>query len=125
MAKNPHKLMSKVHFNTVFSKAWAKAALPSNAVDGFKKAGIHPLNEEAIPVYSQSSSTSNNSSASNYNNSITDSSTSSIAPSLTMLSPVMSQPGVPLTATTPLSTMPPAMMFPLVELATPTIIAAQ
>ena len=77
MAKNPHKLMSKVHFNTVFSKAWAKAALPSNAVAGFKKARIHPLNEEAIPVYSQSSSTSNNSSASNYNNSITDSSTSS------------------------------------------------
>ena len=77
MAKNPYKLMSKVHFNTVFSKAWAKAALPSNAVAGFKKAGIHPLNEEAIPVYSQSSSTSNNSSASNYNNSITDSSTSS------------------------------------------------
>ena len=77
MAKNPYKFMSKVHFNTVFSKAWAKAALPSNAVAGFKKAGIHPLNEEAIPVYSQSSSTSNNSSASNYNNSITDSSTSS------------------------------------------------
>ena len=77
MAKNPYKLMSKVHFNTVFSKAWAKAALPSNAIAGFKKAGIHPLNEEAIPVYSQSSSTSNNSSASNYNNSITDSSTSS------------------------------------------------
>ena len=77
MAKNPYKLISKVHFNTVFSKAWAKAALPSNAVAGFKKAGIHTLNEEAIPVYSQSSSTSNNSSASNYNNSITDSSTSS------------------------------------------------
>ena len=77
MAKNPHKLMSKVHFNTVFSKAWAKAAVPSNAVAGFKKAGIHPLNEEAIPVYSQSSNTTNNSSASNYNNSITDSSTSS------------------------------------------------
>ena len=79
MAKNPHKLMSKVHFNTVFSKAWAKAAVPSNTVAGFKKAGIHPLNEEAIPVYSQSSSTSNNSSASNYNNSITNSSTSSSA----------------------------------------------
>lgn len=77
MAKNPHKLMSKVHFNSVFSKAWAKAAVPSNAVAGFKKAGIHPLNEEAIPVYSQSSSNSNNSSVSNYSNSTTTSSTSS------------------------------------------------
>ena len=77
MAKNPHKLMSKVHFNSVFSNAWAKAAVPSNAIAGFKKAGIHPLNEEAIPVYSQSSSTSNNSSASNHSNSITNSSTSS------------------------------------------------
>ena len=77
MAKNPHKLMSKVHFNLVFSNAWAKAAVPSNAVAGFKKAGIHPLNEEAIPVHNQSSGTSNNSSASNHSNSITNNSTSS------------------------------------------------
>ena len=77
MAKNPHKLMSKVHFNSVFSKAWAKAAVPSNAVAGFKKARIHRLNEEAIPVYSQSSSTSNNSSASNNKSSSSNSSTSS------------------------------------------------
>ena len=46
-------------------------------------------------------------------------------PSLTTLSPVMPQPVVSLPATSPLVTFPPATMFPLVALATLTIIAAQ
>ena len=37
MAKNPHKIISKIHFNSVFSKSWARAAVPTNAVAGFKR----------------------------------------------------------------------------------------
>ena len=46
-------------------------------------------------------------------------------PSLIMSSPMVSPPVVSLPATTPLLTNPPATMFPLVELATPAIIAVQ
>ena len=78
MAKNPHKIMSKVHFNSVFSKAWARAAVPTNAVAGFKKVGIHPLNENVIPVYDESCSANSSTSGTvSNNNSSTSGSVSS------------------------------------------------
>ena len=42
--------MGKVQFNAVFSKVWSKAVTSSNAVAGFRKAGIHPFNDKAIAI---------------------------------------------------------------------------
>ena len=125
MAKNPHKLMNKVHFNSVFSNAWAKVAVPSNAIAGFKKAGIHPLNEEAIYLCTVKVLVPATTAVLPTTAILSLIAQPVAVPSLITLSPVIPQPVVSLPARSPLVTFPPATMFPLVALATPTIIAAQ
>mgnify|MGYP000094216738 CR=1 FL=1 len=46
---NPDKVISKVVFGGIFKKAWNDAAKVGNAVKGFEKTGIFPLNSNAIP----------------------------------------------------------------------------
>lgn len=45
----PHHKITKFHFGSIFSKAWAKAATPVNVSSGFRATGIYPFNSNAIP----------------------------------------------------------------------------
>ena len=53
--KNPDKVVTKFHFNTLFSQAWWKAVSPINVISGFKTCGVHPYNSAAIKVPGDSS----------------------------------------------------------------------
>lgn len=50
--KNPGKVISKLNFCSVFRQAWLNAVTPSNICGGFRKAGVFPLDPDAIkPVH--------------------------------------------------------------------------
>ncbi|XP_050301244.1 uncharacterized protein LOC126739540 [Anthonomus grandis grandis] len=46
--QNPNKKLTKSHFNIILSNVWSKCMTHSNIINGFK-AGLFPLNPEAIP----------------------------------------------------------------------------
>ena len=48
--KNPGKVISKLNFCSVFKPAWHNAIIPSNIINGFKKAGVFPFNRHAVTV---------------------------------------------------------------------------
>ena len=39
-------------FNSLFSKAWLQAVVPSNLISGFRTCGVYPLNQSAIKISS-------------------------------------------------------------------------
>ena len=51
--KNPNKVITKFTFSSLFHKAWLQAMTPANLIAGFKKAGVYPLNRQAIPVVNE------------------------------------------------------------------------
>ena len=45
---HPGRIITKYHFNEVFSKAWLKSMMPANIISGFKTCGIYPFNPRAV-----------------------------------------------------------------------------
>jgi len=45
---HPGRIITKYHFNEVFSKAWLKSMVLANKISGFKTCGIFPFNPKAV-----------------------------------------------------------------------------
>ena len=48
LQKNPGKVLTKFNFNSLFSKAWLSAVVPSNIIAGFKTCGVQPFDRSAV-----------------------------------------------------------------------------
>ncbi|CAH1964136.1 unnamed protein product [Acanthoscelides obtectus] len=48
MNNHPGRVVSVFQITKVFAGAYLKAAIPSNAINGFKKCGIYPLNQDVF-----------------------------------------------------------------------------
>lgn len=48
---NPGRKIGRLQFGQLLAESWAKAAVPKNAISGFKATGIIPFSPEAIPDY--------------------------------------------------------------------------
>ncbi len=48
--ENPGKVISKLQFSSLFSKAWEMALTPANVISWFRTSGVFPLNPDAIKV---------------------------------------------------------------------------
>lgn len=49
MVNHPNRNLSRYQAGEVIGKAWVRAAVPSNAISGFRATGIYPLDQNAIP----------------------------------------------------------------------------
>lgn len=49
MINHPNRNLSRYQAGEVIGKAWVRAAVPSNAISGFRATGIYPLDRNAIP----------------------------------------------------------------------------
>ena len=50
MVDNPGRVVTKFQFSSLFREAWFKSIKPETVVAGFRKAGVYPLNPNAISV---------------------------------------------------------------------------
>lgn len=48
LRQNPGKVMTQFKIANLFNKAYLKSAVPSNAINSFKKTGIHPFNPDVF-----------------------------------------------------------------------------
>ena len=62
---NPGVVISKLNFSGLFSQAWLNALTPGNIVAGFRKCGIHPFNQQAIPLAHEAATVSTEPSTTN------------------------------------------------------------
>ena len=46
--KHPGKVVSRFNFSRPFLRAWCNAVTPANVMSGFRRAGVHPFNPNAI-----------------------------------------------------------------------------
>lgn len=49
MRANPNKKISRYNAGTLIRNAWIRATTPANALAGFRRSGIYPLNPNALP----------------------------------------------------------------------------
>ena len=56
MDKNPGRVVTRLQFSGLFSKAWFKTISPETIINGFRKTGVCPLNKEAIEIVTDPSS---------------------------------------------------------------------
>ena len=52
--KNPGKVITNFNFSSLFSEAWCRAVTPVNIMAGFRRAGVYPLNPQAVAITEQS-----------------------------------------------------------------------
>ena len=52
--KNPGKVITNFNFSSLFSEAWCRAVTPVNIIAGFRRAGVYPLNPQAVAITEQS-----------------------------------------------------------------------
>ena len=52
--KNPGKVITKFNFSSLFSQAWYAAITPLNIMAGYRRAGVYPLNPEAVLITGES-----------------------------------------------------------------------
>ena len=50
LSENPGASVTKLIFSSLFSQVWYKGIKPENIINGFRKTGVFPFNEEAIKV---------------------------------------------------------------------------
>jgi len=50
MVNNPGCVVTKLQFSELFSQAWLKAICPETIINGFRKTGVCPLNQDAIEI---------------------------------------------------------------------------
>ena len=48
--KNPGKVITNFNFSSLFSEAWCRAVTPVNIMAGFRRAGVYPLNPQAVAI---------------------------------------------------------------------------
>ena len=48
--KHPSSVVTKLKFSCLFLQAWCNAVTPANVMSGFRRAGVHPFNPNAITV---------------------------------------------------------------------------
>ena len=48
LQSHPGKVITKYHFNQLFSEAWLKTMTPANIVSGFRSCGVYPFNPKAV-----------------------------------------------------------------------------
>ena len=53
--ENPHKVVNKYSFCTLFSKAWMKSMTPANIISAFRTTGVYPVNRAAVKMPIKSS----------------------------------------------------------------------
>ena len=46
----PPDLGAKITFNSIFCQAWYKSVMPANITSGFRKAGVFPVDHDAVKV---------------------------------------------------------------------------
>ena len=51
--KNPGRVINNFNFSSLFSEAWCRAVTPVNIMSGFRRAGVYPLNPEAVAITEQ------------------------------------------------------------------------
>ena len=54
--KNPGSIVTKFNFSRLFSQAWCRVVTPANVIAGFRRAGLYPLNPNAISLTEDTSS---------------------------------------------------------------------
>ena len=52
--KNPGNVITKFNFSSLFSQAWYAAITPLNIMAGYRRAGVYPLNPEAVLITGES-----------------------------------------------------------------------